>query len=134
MSDHDAAQRRYRRVPVEMSVRVTTIDPEPDPRTGRPFFRASRELLANISEGGAYIRTTDPLSPGRRVLVEIELPQGGAIEAVGRVAWSRKIMGAGGKLEGSGVGVEFVGGAPGRRDPLQGFLDRYGGAETAATE
>ncbi len=134
MSDSQNPQRRFRRVPVEMSVRLSTIDPEPDPRTGRPFFRASRELLANVSEGGAYIRTLDPLSPGRRVLVEIELPQGGAIEAVGRVAWSRSILGSGGKLEGSGVGVEFLGGAPGKKRSLQDFLDRYGGAQAAASE
>jgi len=134
MNDQNPPQRRFERVSVEMSVRLSTIDPEPDPRTGRPFFRASRELCANLSKGGAYIRTGEPLSPGRRVLVEIELPQGGAIEAVGRVAWSRKILGTQGKVEGSGVGVEFVGGAPGKRDPLNGLLERYGGAKAAASE
>ncbi len=127
-------QRRHQRVPVEMSVRLTTIDPEPDPRTGRPFFRASRELCANISAGGAFIRTADPLSPGRRVLVEIEMPQGESIEAVGRVAWSRAIIGAGGRIEGSGAGVEFLGGVDGKRESLDGLLERYGGSEPPTVE
>jgi Tfp pilus assembly protein PilZ len=127
-------QRRHPRVPVEMSVRLTTIDPEPDPRTGRPFFRASRELCANLSPGGAFIRTIDPLSPGRRVLVEIEGPQGEAIEAVGRVAWSRTIIGASGRVEGSGAGVEFLSGSDGKREDLQGFLARCGGSEPPTVE
>ena len=105
-----------------------TIDPEPDPRTGRPFFRASRELCANISEGGVCIRTTDPLSPGRRVLVQIDLPQGEAIEAVGRIAWSRAILGAEGRVTGSGVGVEFLGGATDQLAALDDFLTRVDGA------
>ena len=127
-------QRRHQRVPVDMTVRLTTIDPEPDPRTGRPFFRASRELCANLSPGGAFIRTADPLSPGRRVLVEIELPQGPAIEAVGRVAWSRTLIGEGGRVEGSGAGVEFLGGADGKWESLEGFLERCGGSEPPTME
>ena len=127
-------QRRHQRVPVDMTVRLTTIDPEPDPRTGRPFFRASRELCANLSPGGAFIRTADPLSPGRRVLVEIELPQGRAIEAVGRVAWSRTLIGPGGRVEGSGAGVEFLSGSTGKWESLEGFLERYGGSEPPTME
>ena len=133
MNNLTAPERRFLRVPVEMSIRLSTIDPEPDPRTGRPFFRASREVCANLSEGGAYIRTGEPLSPGRRVLLEIPLPQGGMIEAVGRVAWSRKVLDPNGRAAGSGVGVEFIAGARDRQTPLQGFLARYGG-ETAASE
>ena len=62
MNNLTAPERRFLRVPVEMSIRLSTIDPEPDPRTGRPFFRASREVCANLSEGGAYIRTGEPLN------------------------------------------------------------------------
>lgn len=134
MSETENPKRRFRRVPVDISVRLTTIDPEPDPRTGRPFFRASRELCSNISEGGVCIRTADPLSPGRRVLVQIDLPQGEAIEAVGRVAWSRTILGTEGRITGSGVGVEFLGDSEAQRGPLEGFLERYGGREPAPVD
>jgi Tfp pilus assembly protein PilZ len=127
MSEANVPQRRFQRIPVQMSVRLSTIDPEPDPRTGRPFFRASREVCANLSEGGAFIRTNEPVSPGRRVLVEITPPGGRTIEAVGRVAWSRAILSPEGRVEGSGLGVEFLdGGERGR--PLRVFLRRYGDA------
>src|SRR4029453_14364383 len=103
-------QRRHRRVAVELPVRLSTIDPELDPRTGRPYFRASRETCANLSRGGLFIRTRDPLSPGRRVLVELHFPDGRPLEAVGRVAWSKRVLAPGGGPEGGGGGVECVGG------------------------
>jgi uncharacterized protein (TIGR02266 family) len=99
--------RRHPRIPVRVPVRVSTIDPEPDPRTGRPCFRAAREMCANLSCGGAFIRTDDPLSPGHRVLVEIHVPGSEPIETLGRVAWSKSVLGPAGRVE-SGVGVEFV--------------------------
>ena len=55
-----AERRRHPRVPVELPVRLSTIDPEIDPRTGRPYFRASREMCANLSRGGLFIRTARP--------------------------------------------------------------------------
>ena len=88
MPEHKSPQRRHRRIAVHMPVRISTIDPETDPRTGRPYFRATREYCANLSRGGAFIRTSDPLSPGRRVLVEIHMP----VEAIGRVAWSKTVL------------------------------------------
>ena len=40
-----------------MPVRISTIEPERDPWTGRPFFRATEETCGNLSEGGAFVRT-----------------------------------------------------------------------------
>jgi len=111
MADSGPSRRRHPRVPVQVPVRLSTIDPETDPRTGRPFFRASRETCANLSRGGAFIRTGDPLSPGRRVLVEIHVPDGEPIETIGRVAWSKTVLQPGGQPGESGVGVEFLGGS-----------------------
>lgn len=116
--------RRHPRVPVRVPVRVSTIDPEMDPRTGRPCFRATRELCANLSPGGAFIRTDDPLSPGHRVLVEIHVPGCEPIETLGRVAWAKSVLGASGALE-NGVGVEFVdASASGLEHEIQRFLGR----------
>jgi len=108
---------------VHMPVRISTIDPETDPRTGRPYFRATREYCANLSRGGAFIRTTDPLSPGRRVLVEIHMPEGEPVEAVGRVAWSKTVLTPSGDREDSGVGVEFLGSSGDQLTALADYLE-----------
>lgn len=118
MMDSFAKARRFPRVPVKVPVRVSTIDPETDPHTGRSYFRASHEVCSNLSEGGAFIHTLDPPEPGRRLLVEIHVPHRGPIETIGRVAWARRVLGAEGMLEGSGVGVEFLG-----PDDVRGLLD-----------
>jgi uncharacterized protein (TIGR02266 family) len=120
MNDANAT-RRHPRVPLELPVRLSSVDPERDP-SGTPFFRATRELCANLSAGGACIRTADPLSPGSRVLLEVELPDGQAFETLGRVAWSRSAVAPGGSLE-TGCGVEFLGGAD-ERAPLERWLRR----------
>jgi len=116
-------ERRHRRIAVHMPVRISTIDPETDPRTGRPYFRATREYCANLSRGGAFIRTSDPLSPGRRVLVEIHMPDGEPVEAVGRVAWSKTVLTSSGDPEDSGVGVEFLGSAKDQLTVLADYLE-----------
>lgn len=122
MSGDGTDRRRHERIAVHMPVRVSTIDPETDPRTGRPFFRATREYCANLSRGGAFIRTSDPLSPGRRILVEIHVPEGEPIEAIGRVAWSKTVLTAGGDPEDGGVGVEFLGSSGDHFTALADFL------------
>ncbi len=123
MSESDRKQRRHRRIAVHMPVRISTIDPETDPRTGRPYFRATREYCANLSRGGVFIRTSDPLSPGRRVLVEIHVPEGEPIEAIGRVAWSKTVLTRSGDPDGSGVGVEFLGSSADQLNALAHYLE-----------
>jgi len=116
-------QRRHPRVPVTLAVRVSTIDPEVDPRTGRPCFRASREVCANLSRGGLFLRTAEPIAPGRRVLVELHFPDGSPLEAVGRVAWTRRVLGGDAAHRPQiGVGVEFLGASPDQLDALESFL------------
>ncbi len=107
--------RRSQRVPVHVPVRVSTIDPETDPLTGQPYFRDTREYVANISEGGAFIRTNDPPQAGGRVLVQIHVAEGESIEAVGRVAWSRRVLTPATEApdvdeaeDEAGAGVEFL--------------------------
>jgi uncharacterized protein (TIGR02266 family) len=115
-------RRRHPRVPVELPVRLSTIDPQIDPRTGRPYFRASREICANLSRGGLFIRTRDPISPGRRVLIELHLPDGQPVEAVGRIAWSKRVLAPAGGAEDDGVGIEILG-APGEQlEALESFI------------
>jgi len=107
--------RRHQRVPQRVPVDVSTIDPERDPRTGRPYFRACQELCGNLSTGGMFIATAEPPSPGRRLLIRIHAPDGLAIETVGRVAW--RAHGAGAPER--GVGVEFIGPSAATRAALE---------------
>jgi uncharacterized protein (TIGR02266 family) len=122
MTDVQTPPRRHRRVPVRLPVRLISIDPETDSGSGRTCFRASRELCANVSDGGAYIRTDEPLAPGRRLLLELQLPGGCRFETMGRVAWSRTVLTPGGTVE-SGAGVEFIGVSQEQRAPLREVLE-----------
>jgi hypothetical protein len=121
MSDFDHL-RRDNRLPVQYPVRVTSIDPERDPRTGRPYFQESQEYCGNLSSGGAFIRTLDPPSPGRRLLVRIHVPGREAIEAVGRVAWTRTVLDPNGATDECGAGVEFVDSTGQTRSALEALL------------
>jgi Tfp pilus assembly protein PilZ len=117
-------RRRYRRVDASIGVRISTIEPERDPWTGRPFFRASEETCANVSRGGAFVRTREPFTPGKRILVELALPDGPPVEAIGRVAWSKRVLLPDSRDEVGGIGIEFLGGAPEHFSALEAYLDR----------
>ena len=118
-----ANRRRHRRIAAEIEVRISTIEPERDPWTGRPFFRASQEVCANVSRGGAFVKTSEPLDPGRRLLVEVHLPSGHPLEAIGRVAWTKRIMTPHSRNAESGIGIEFIGGASEHFTALETYID-----------
>ena len=124
MSDDRSNRRRHPRIQTSLPVRISTIEPERDPWTGRPFFRASQETCANVSRGGAFVQTSEPLAPGRRVLVELKLPNGAPLEAIGRVAWTKRVLTPHGRNYEAGVGIEFVGGVAEHFSALQEFIDR----------
>lgn len=123
MEDSRVGQRRHPRITAALPVRVSTIEPERDPWTGRPFFRATQEHCANVSRGGAFVRTAEPLAPGRRILIELQLPNGAPLEAIGRVAWTRRIMSPNESETEAGIGIEFLGAAPEQFSALENFID-----------
>jgi hypothetical protein len=112
-------RRRHRRV----TCRISTIEPERDPWTGRPFFRASQETCRNVSRGGAFVRTTEPLDPGRRLLVEVHFPSGAPLEAIGRVAWTKRTVTPHACDAESGIGIEFIGAASEQFSALEDYID-----------
>ena len=115
-----AATRRHPRIALQVPVEVSTIDPEIDPRTGRPYFRECRELCGNLSTGGMFIASADPPGPGRRLLLRIHTPDGAPpIEAVARVAWRKPEVG----MEEPGVGVEFLRPSEATRAAIERMLD-----------
>ena len=117
-----AATRRHPRIALRVPVDVSTIDPETDPRTGRPYFGECQELCGNLSSGGMFIASADPPGPGRRLLLRIHTPDGAPpIEAVARVAWRKPEAPVG--MEQPGVGVEFLRPSEATRAAIERMLD-----------
>jgi len=122
--ESDDIRRRHPRIDARIPVRISTIEAERDPWTGRPYFRSSQETCANLSRGGAFVRTGELLEPGRRVLLEISLPNGNQVEAIGRVAWTKRSLEKRGLELDTGVGIEFLGGASSQLAALEEFVTR----------
>jgi hypothetical protein len=121
----DSQRRRSERVRADIPVRISTIEPDLDPLTGRTYFRASQERCANLSRGGVFVETHELLAPGRRVLVELSLPDGEYVEAIGRVAWTKRSMRSASSAGlDCGVGIEFLGGAAEQLSALEEFVRR----------
>ena len=118
---------RYPRSATRVPVRVATVDPEIDPVTGQSFFRSAEETTANLSRGGAYVRSWEPLAAGRRIVLTLDLSPrrdgSDELQIFGCVVWSRRRLQPAGRdgVEPPGYGVEFVGGT---RDELA-RLDDY---------
>jgi hypothetical protein len=123
-SESAIERRRHPRVVLQVPIRLSTIDPEIDPWTGRPFFRTCEETVADLSRGGARVQSHEPLAPGRRLLLELDLPGGRTFEAIARVAWTRLEPGEGNDAaDGAyGLGLEFLGGTPDHLMRLETFL------------
>ena len=87
--------------------------------------------LPSISRGGLFVRTHETIGPGRRVLVEVALPGGESIEAIGRVAWTRDRPRDDGTD--SGIGLQFVGAGADAITRLERFLRTRGDADASAS-
>ena len=102
---------RYPRVAVTVPVRISTVDPEIDPDTGNLFFGSAEETTANLSRGGVYLRSWEPLESERRVIVALDLPSGEELHLTARVAWTRRELrpASTNDIEAPGYGLEFFG-------------------------
>jgi hypothetical protein len=132
--DNEIGHRRHDRVSAKLPVRLATIEPEKDPFTGRPFFRSLQETSANVSRGGAFVQTQEMLDAGRRVLLELHLPNGSRVEAIGRVAWTKRVISPEGVAPDAGIGIEFLGGAAEQFSALEDFLSRADRALAAQSD
>lgn len=116
---------RHGRVPLQVKAHVTTLDAVRDAQTGEAYFRFSEETCANLSEGGAFVATHQPLREGSRVMLELELPDGQRVETIGSVVWSRTelvLPGSARKADLSGMGIEFTHAAPDQAAALEKYL------------
>lgn len=118
------AQQKFPRRATCVAVRISTIDPEIDPDSGEAFFRSTEATTANLSRGGAFVHSWEPLAAGRRVIVALDLPSGGELTLVGRVVWTRRRLESSqpGVLENPGYGIEFTG-SRAEQAALQQILD-----------
>jgi Tfp pilus assembly protein PilZ len=118
-------QQKFPRLETCVPVRIATVDPETDPDTGLTFFRNTEATTANLSRGGAFVHSWEPLAAGRRVIVALDLPSGGELALVGRVVWTRRKLAPRleGPLEAPGYGIEFEGGSRAEQAAIQQILD-----------
>ncbi len=114
-------------------VRISTVDPEVDPDSGVPFFRSTEATTANLSRGGVFVHSWEPLSAGRRVIVGLDLPAGGELQLVGSVVWTRRQLTSrsGSPAEEPGYGIQFDGVSRAEQAAIQQILDAAN-AETTA--
>jgi Tfp pilus assembly protein PilZ len=117
---------RHKRLSLRVNVRISTLDPVRDTFTGDRYFRVSEETCADLSEGGAFVATHQPLEKDCRVMLELELPDGDSVQTIGRVVWTRSELATPGvaKKSGqvSGIGIAFTSAPPLHAERLGGYL------------
>lgn len=92
MSDH----RNRPRLPIKINVDFTSHD------------SALRVLSLNISAGGIYLATYNPLPPGSTVVLHLHLPTlDSAVEVLGEVVWNNIHPEANSGLP-EGMGIRFL--------------------------
>jgi c-di-GMP-binding flagellar brake protein YcgR len=91
-SSTQVERRRFERAPITAQVEYELTNSSSGPSR-------VRKNMANISTGGLYITTEEPIRAGTRMVVRFELPNKHRVIAVSRVCYTRK---------GHGLGVEFL--------------------------
>ncbi|HEX8183901.1 MAG TPA: PilZ domain-containing protein [Blastocatellia bacterium] len=86
-------RRRFERAPITAQVEYELTNSSSGPSR-------VRKNMANISTGGLFIATEEPIKAGTRMVVRFELPNKHRVIAVSRVCYAKK---------GIGLGVEFLG-------------------------
>lgn len=80
-----------------------------------------KETLADLSQGGAYLRTKTPLAPGTDVEVSLRPPLSlRRLRLRARVAWTKK------RGDDAGMGLQFIYADARQQDRLRRLLERIG--------
>jgi c-di-GMP-binding flagellar brake protein YcgR len=104
-------RRRFERAPITAQVEYELTNASAGPTR-------VRKCLANVSVGGLFINSTEPLRAGTRMVVRFELPNKYRVIAVSRVCYTRK---------GMGFGVEFLGLDEADRQEIQAYVSSVKG-------
>lgn len=91
-------RRRFERAPILAQVEFELTNSSSGPSR-------VRRHMANISLGGMFISTEEPIRIGTRMVVRFELPNKHRVIAVSRVCYTKKGTSTG---QGMGLGVEFL--------------------------
>jgi len=119
------------------SLSVTTVQAREHPRyeVSIPVDCSTRHLfvsnhVCNISRGGLFIQSADPLPLNTEVSLVLHLPETGRnIFATGRVMWSSDIEKESPRVV-PGSGIRFVGMTASDRAALESYLAGLGPAPT----
>ena len=122
----NTGMQKFPRVATTVPMRITTVDAEIDPHSGKTFFRSAEETTANLSKGGAYVRSWEPLAVGCRVVITITVAGTRDLQLAGQVAWTRRAVKPGGRdgIQPPGYGIEFKGSETAELRALGRFLER----------
>ena len=113
---------REPRVAAELEVRLAS---------GQPVALAERTTL-DLSRGGLFVRTLEPLPPGTRLSLELALTGGyGTVLASGEVIWTTPPSAPGESFRAPGMGVRFLDLDPASQALLDRYVGRLGGAPDA---
>jgi uncharacterized protein (TIGR02266 family) len=99
-------RRRFERAPISAQVEFELTNSSSGPSR-------VRKHMGNISIGGLFIKTEEPIRAGTRMVVRFELPNKHRVIAVSRVAYVRK---------GLGLGVEFLSLDDEDREEIQTYI------------
>jgi uncharacterized protein (TIGR02266 family) len=99
-------RRRFERAPISAQVEFELTNSSSGPSR-------VRKHMANISIGGLFISTEEPIREGTRMVVRFELPNKHRVIAVSRVCYVRK---------GLGLGVEFLSLDDEDREEIQTYI------------
>ncbi|MEK6409045.1 MAG: PilZ domain-containing protein [Acidobacteriota bacterium] len=100
-------RRRFERAPITTQVEFELTNSSSGPSR-------IRKHMANISTGGLFISTEEPIRAGTRMVVRFELPGNKhRVIAVSRVAYVKK---------GTGLGVEFLSLDEEDREEIEAFI------------
>jgi len=82
------------------------------------------EYTSNVSRGGIFLATRNPLPVGTQLNLRFSLPSGeGTIETTGQVVWVNEYK-AGGKNLNPGMGIEFLDLDERDRESINGLVKR----------
>jgi uncharacterized protein (TIGR02266 family) len=105
-------RRRFDRAPITTQVEFELTNSSSGPSR-------IRRHMANISTGGLFINTQEPIRPGTRMVVRFELPSNKhRVIAISRVSYVKK---------GTGLGVEFLGLDDEDREEIEAYIETLKG-------
>ncbi len=90
----------------------------------KEFGAFIKVYMLNVSNGGLFIKTDNPLPLEAPVLLKLTLPGApDAMEIEGRVVWNNP-KGRKNSFP-KGMGIQFIKMAPEHEEIIQGFVDKY---------